>query len=139
MFLDTGIEQVAGHIIRERHWGWDGACLESVSAIAHDPLEADQNLYRYWNVAGAAGGGAAGGWGGAHEGLCIVGWFSDCADANNDVMECFAACGIDADHNQNDPEWHCARQGRFVTIGYDWRRRLGKATVDLPAPPCGGG
>jgi len=50
MFLDTGIEQVAGHVSPEGHWGWDGACLESVSAIAHDPLgykAGDFNLYRY--------------------------------------------------------------------------------------------
>ncbi len=50
MFLDTGIEQVAGHASRARRWGWDGACLETVSAIAHDPIGykgKDFNLYRY--------------------------------------------------------------------------------------------
>ena len=49
MFLDTGIEQVAGHLSREGRWGWDGACLETVSAIAHDPIgyKGGVNLYEY--------------------------------------------------------------------------------------------
>jgi len=49
MFLDTSIEQVAGHTSREGHWGWDGACLETVSAIAHDPIGywGGMNLYAY--------------------------------------------------------------------------------------------
>lgn len=50
-------------------------------------------------------------------GLMIVGWFSDCADANNNVMKCFAVCGINPDHNQGDGEWYCANWGRYVTIG----------------------
>jgi hypothetical protein len=50
MFLDTGIEQVAGHVSRERCWGWDGASLEYVSDFSVDPLlyeAGDSNLYRY--------------------------------------------------------------------------------------------
>jgi RHS repeat-associated protein len=77
-----------------------------------------------WNAAGAAGGAAAGaalsggaaavhgcGWG-----LALAGWISPCADANNDVMWCFLACGLEPTHNQGSPEWYCPLQGRFITI-----------------------
>jgi len=78
-----------------------------------------------WNVAGAAGGAAAGAAAsggaaaarGCFVGLSVVGWFSPCARANNEVMECFTTCAVNPRHNQNDPEWYCARQGRFIRIG----------------------
>ncbi len=47
MFLESSIERVFCGASREGHWGWDGASLETVSAIAHDPVQADINLYRY--------------------------------------------------------------------------------------------
>ncbi len=45
--LETGLLKVLGLVSREGRWGWDGACLETVSGIAHDPINADINLYRY--------------------------------------------------------------------------------------------
>ncbi len=45
--LETGRLKVVDLVSREGRWGWDGACLETVSAIAHDPIAADINLYRY--------------------------------------------------------------------------------------------
>ena len=50
MLLESRIERVFCGASREGHWGWDGACLETVSAIAHDPISyrgKDFNLYRY--------------------------------------------------------------------------------------------
>lgn len=94
-------------------------CLRRCCA-AHDEAYHDNDCTWAswgWNVGGAAGGGAAGGWGGAQCGLMVVGWFSDCADANNEVMDCFTACGLDPDHNQHVGEWYCANWGRYVTIG----------------------
>ncbi len=45
--VNTGLLKVLGLVSREGRWGWDGACLETVSAIAHDPIAADINVYRY--------------------------------------------------------------------------------------------
>lgn len=50
LLLDAGRLHVGGHASRERRWGSDGACLESVSDFSVDPIgfEAeDGNLYRY--------------------------------------------------------------------------------------------
>ncbi len=38
--LETGRLKVVDLVSREGRWGWDGACLETVSAIAHDPYGA---------------------------------------------------------------------------------------------------
>jgi hypothetical protein len=50
MLLESRIERVFCGASREGHWGWDGASLENVSAIAHDPLDYRANgfnLYEY--------------------------------------------------------------------------------------------
>ncbi len=39
MKVNTGRLKVLGLVSREGRWGWDGACLETVSAIAHDPVQ----------------------------------------------------------------------------------------------------
>jgi hypothetical protein len=46
-FVNVSVSPVATQLNPELHWGWDGASLESVSAFSHDPIAADQNLYRY--------------------------------------------------------------------------------------------
>ena len=47
--LNTGLLKVLGLVSLEGRWGWDGACLETVSAIAHDPIsyKGGVNLYGY--------------------------------------------------------------------------------------------
>ncbi len=47
--VNTGRLKVVDLVSREGRWGWDGACLETVSGIAHDPIgtAGGMNLYAY--------------------------------------------------------------------------------------------
>ncbi len=47
MKVNTGRLKVVDLVSREGRWGWDGACLETVLGIAHDPLKSGPNLYEY--------------------------------------------------------------------------------------------
>ena len=46
-FVNVSVSAVVTQLTPELHWGWDGACLESVSAFSHDPIFIGTNLYRY--------------------------------------------------------------------------------------------
>jgi hypothetical protein len=57
-FVDASGQAGVAQLSTSTRWGWDGACLESVSAFSHDPIGyvgGDMNLYEYcgdWPIGG---------------------------------------------------------------------------------------
>lgn len=112
-------------------WALGDQANDSPCALAccaqHDKCYRDNDCTAWswgWNIGGAVGGGWVGGWHGAFWGCELAGLISDCADCNNDVVACIAACAF-GNHMAGKPLYYCPRQRRFIKIPKDF--------PDLPA------